>query len=146
MRKLMVAVCFALLAGGTTFAQERGKAPHGNWNPEKAAQRMAGKLMLDDEATAKFVPLYQEYMQKLAECRMGQKDVKAGAAQTDQEIDEQLQARFAAQEKRLEVQKAYYDKFKKVLTMKQVQQLYDRPDVARKFPPRGQGRPQMPRR
>ena len=48
----MVAVCFALLAGGTTFAQERGKAPHGNWNPEKAAQRMAGKLMLEAEALA----------------------------------------------------------------------------------------------
>ena len=70
----------------------------------------------------------------------------AGPIVRYQEIDEQLQARFAAQEKRLEVQKAYYDKFKKVLTMKQVQQLYDRPDVARKFPPRGQGRPQMPRR
>lgn len=146
MRRLMTAVCFALLAGGMTFAQERGRNPQRPWNPEKVAQRMADKLMLDDEKAAQFIPLYQEYMQKLGECRMRQQDVKASASLSDQEIDEQILACFAAQEKRLDVQKAYYGKFKKVLTMRQVQQLYDRPDVARNFRPQGQNRPQMPRR
>ena len=73
MKKLVMAVCFALLAGGSLSAQNAGNAPRGRWNPEMMAKRMAGRLMLDDEVSAKFIPLYQEYMQKLAECRVQQK-------------------------------------------------------------------------
>ena len=76
MRKLMMAVCFALLAGSTLSAQERGNTPRMRTNPEQMAKRMAGKLMLDDETSAKFIPLYEEYMQKLAECRVPKKEVR----------------------------------------------------------------------
>ena len=52
MRKLMMAVCFALLAGSTLSAQEGGNTPRMRTNPEQMAKRMAGKLMLDDETSA----------------------------------------------------------------------------------------------
>ena len=132
MRKLMMAVCFALLAGSTLSAQEGGNTPRMRTNPEQMAKRMAGKLMLDDETSAKFIPLYEDYMQKLAECRVPKKEKGSQAAQSDKDIDENIKARFSAQEKRLDVQKSYYDKFKKVLTMRQVQQLYERPDMGTK--------------
>lgn len=138
----MVAVCFALLAGSTLYAQENGDAPRKRMDPENMAKMVAGRLMLDDETSAKFIPLYQEYMQKLAECRVPQKEKGQQAAQSDQEIDEGIKARFAAQEKRLDVQKSYYDKFKDVLTMRQVQQLFDRPNMGRD--PRFQGKKPYP--
>ncbi len=77
-------------------------------------------------------------MQKLAECRVAGKEKGGQATQSDNEIDEEIKARFSAQEKRLDVQKSYYDKFKKVLTMRQVQQLYERPDMGGR--PRLQGK------
>ena len=137
MRNFVMAVSFALLAGSTLSAQENGNAPRMRPSTEQIAKRMAGKLMLDDETSAKFVPLYEEYMQKLAECRTPRKEKGSQAAQSDNDIDEDIKARFSAQEKRLEVQKSYYDKFKEVLTMRQVQQLYERPDMG--IRPRFQG-------
>ncbi|EGG53657.1 conserved domain protein [Paraprevotella xylaniphila YIT 11841] len=142
MRKWMVAACFALLAGSTLSAQEGGNAPRMRTDPGQMAKRMAGKLMLDDETSAKFIPLYEEYMQKLAECRIPGKKMGSQAAQSDKDIDENIKARFSAQERRLDVQKSYYDKFKKVLTMRQVQQLYERPDMGSR--PRFQGQRQHP--
>ena len=68
---------------------------------------------------------------------MPKKEKGSQAAQSDKDIDENIKARFSAQEKRLDVQKSYYDKFKKVLTMRQVQQLYERPDMGSR--PRFQG-------
>ena len=146
MRKLMMAVCFALLAGSTLSAQESRNAPRMRTNPGQMAKRMAGKLMLDDETSAKFIPLYEEYMQKLAECRMPKKEKGGQAAQSDKDIDENIKARFSVQEKRLDVQKNYYDKFKKVLTMRQVQQLYERPDMGRRPRVQGQKPHSAPRR
>ena len=146
MRKLMMAVCFALLAGSTLSAQEGGNTPRMRTNPEQMAKRMAGKLMLDDETSAKFIPLYEEYMQKLAECRVPKKEKGGQAAQSDKDIDENIKAHFSAQEKRLDVQKSYYDKFKKVLTMRQVQQLYERPDMGSRPRFQGQKTHSAPRR
>lgn len=94
MRKLMMAVCFALLAGSTLSAQEGGNTPRMRTNPEQMAKRMAGKLMLDDETSAKFIPLYEDYMQKLAECRVPKKEKGSQAAQSDKDIDENIKARF----------------------------------------------------
>ncbi|MCD8318875.1 MAG: hypothetical protein LUC45_08640 [Paraprevotella sp.] len=147
MRKLMVAVCFALLAGGCLYAQNDSPEGPKKMDPEQMAKRMAGRLMLDDATTANFVPLYQEYMQKLAECRTPKKEKGAGDGQTDAEIDARIQARFDSEAKSLDVQKSYYDKFKKVLTMKQVEQLYNRRDMPRKNAPKpGPDNRPMPRR
>ena len=161
MKKLMMAVCVALLAGGTMFAQNQNQGPQGGNrgqaqqqprqeeqqkpDPEKIAKGMASRLMLDDETSTKFVALYQEYLEALSEC-CGEKDEDKSEAKnepkelTDSEIDEQMTARFEAQEKMLDVQKEYYDKFKKVLTMRQVMQLYDRPNGMRQ--PHMGGQPQ----
>ena len=145
MKKLMMAVCFALLAGGTMYAQENKNLPQRKADPEKVAQRMASRLMLDDEAAAKFIPLYQAYMEELRACRPEPNKAARGNDATDEEIDKMMLSRFEAQEKRLDVQKKYYGKFKEVLTVKQAKELFDRPGYDRKFRPQGQRKP-SPRR
>ncbi len=129
MKKMMTAVCLALLAGSTLSAQENGNAPRTWKNPEPTAKRVAAKLMLDENTTEKFVPLYQEYMQKLAECRTPRNDNAPQTELSDKEIDEEIKARFSAEEQRLDVQKTYYEKFKEILTMRQVRQLFERPNM-----------------
>lgn len=37
---------------------------------ERQTHQMVKTLMLDDAATAKFVPVYQNYLKELRECRM----------------------------------------------------------------------------
>lgn len=37
---------------------------------ERQTNQMVRTLMLDDAATAKFVPVYQSYLKELRECRM----------------------------------------------------------------------------
>ena len=89
----------------------------------------------------------QEYMQKLAECRVPKKDGNGRNDESDEAIDSRIQAHFSAQEKRLEVQKDYYEKFKGVLTMRQVEQIYERPAFnARMMRPQGAPRQMAPHR
>ena len=143
MRKLMMAVCFALLAGSTLSAK-RAETRRMRTNPEQMAKRMAGKLMLDDETSAKFIPFTRNTCKSWRNAACPKKEKGGQAAQSDKDIDENIKARFSAQEKRLDVQKSYYDKFKKVLTMRQVQQLYERPDMGSR--PRFQGQKRILRR
>ena len=75
------------------------------------------------------------------------KDGNGKNDESDEAIDSRIQAHFSAQEKRLEVQKDYYEKFKGVLTMRQVEQIYERPAFnARMMRPQGAPRQMAPHR
>ena len=136
MKKLMVAVMFVLATGTAVSAQDFKPGMQKQITSEQRAKMMASRLMLDDKTSAEFVPLYEEYVNKLSECRPERRQRGEGQGLSDKEIDEQLKARFDRQEKRLYIQREYYDKFKEVLTIRQVKQLYDQPNLARKFPSR----------
>ena len=108
---------------------------------ENRAQQLAQRLMLDETTTAKFTSLYDEYQKALDEAgparnkKGGKKGDKAQqpnaeqpqeqAAPTDAEIIEQIEAGLAAQKARIDVQLAYVDKFKAILTARQLQQLFE---------------------
>lgn len=124
MKKYFLTVVMALFIGSSMYAQTLGQGERKEWNPEMIAQRKAAQLMLDDATVAKFTPLYQEYMNALKEARGTRTDRQAKNEMTDEEMDKQMQERFDRQQKCLDVQKKYYDKFKKILTMRQVQMLY----------------------
>lgn len=124
MKKYFLTVMMALFIGSGAFAQTADQNERKEWNPEMMAKRKAAQLMLDDAAIAKFTPLYQEYMEALKEARGTRTDRQGKNQMTDEEMDKQMQERFDRQQKCLDVQKKYYDKFKKILTMRQVQMLY----------------------
>ena len=106
-------------------------------SPEQAIEmktnRMAKRLMLDDATTAKFAPIYKEYLTepqgcmqncpKAANCPAnGQKC----AAMSDADIEKCIEQRFDMQQK-LDIRKNYYKKLKSVLNMKQMQALFCAP-------------------
>ena len=62
----------ALMCTTTLFAQ-KPEQKRQQLTPEQRIERQAARmdkeLMLDDETSAKFLPLYKEYLQAMAECR-----------------------------------------------------------------------------
>lgn len=136
MKKMFLGVAFALAALMPVNAQRNAKAQ--NISREQAIEmrtnRMAKRLMLDDATTAKFAPIYKEYLTELQECTKncpnaancsanGQKC----AAMTDADIEKCIEQRFDMQQKKLDIRKNYYKKLKSVLNMKQMQALFCTP-------------------
>lgn len=136
MKKMFLGAAFALMLVMPANAQRNQNAQ--KISPEQTIEmktnRMAKRLMLDDATTAKFAPIYKEYLTELQECVKncpnaancplnGQKC----AAMTDADIEKCMEQRFDMQQKKLDIRKNYYKKLKSVLTMKQMQALFCAP-------------------
>lgn len=105
---------------------------------ERQTNQMVNTLMLDDAAAARFVPVYQNYLKELRECRMmnrrhpssGQGTEQKGMKPqpkpvlTDAEVEQQIKGRFAQSRKILDVREKYYDEFRKILSPKQIMKIY----------------------
>ena len=105
---------------------------------EHQTNQMVKMLMLDDATTAKFIPVYQNYLKELRECRMmnrrqlssGQGTEQKGMKPqpkpvlTDAEMEQQIKGRFAQSRKILDVREKYYDEFRKILSPKQIMKIY----------------------
>lgn len=120
----MAIMAMMLAVGADASAQKRNKksveCTGGNKVcAEACAQRLSAKLLLDDATAAKFEPLYKEYMEALAACRVQ----KPEGEPTDAARIENLENRFEAQAKAAAVKKTYVGKFAKILTPRQVEQV-----------------------
>ena len=90
--------------------------------------------MLDDATTAKFIPVYQNYLKELRECRMMNRaklraegtGVKPDPKPllTDAEVEQQIKGRFAQSRRILDVREKYYNEFRKILSPKQIMKIY----------------------
>ncbi len=100
---------------------------------DKQAAKIVTDLGLDDKTAAKFTDVYKKYMKELDDVRKefplyGVKGMKAKAQAsipTDEEVDKMMRDRFKQSRKMLEVREKYYDEFRKFLSPKQVQKVYD---------------------
>lgn len=135
MKKTIIALAIACMAVATATAQEskdKKQQPDQNRRTEQMAQAMANRMMLDDNARAKFTPLYKEYMEALKAVRPERNaGAKRGAELTDKEIEESIEKNFETRQKRLDVEKTYYKKFKSVLNARQLKQLFGRNNTQR---------------
>ncbi|MBQ8422789.1 MAG: hypothetical protein IJY36_00820 [Coprobacter sp.] len=120
MKKIIFTIAVALMLIPTYAQTSTAKI-----NPELKARSMAEKLLLDDNATARFIPLYQEYMNALMQCRVY---TGADTLHTDREIEQYMKAEFESRRKRLAVQERYYDRFRFFLTPRQLLVLFSSPD------------------
>jgi len=109
---------------------DQGKKPDPEAIAKFQAEKMAATLLLGDDCTAKFIPLYTEYQKALrqvfkkympAKCT-GEPDQKP-AAITDKDIDAQIRAEFAKSQDILNVRTSYYEKFLGVLSPRQIKQM-----------------------
>ena len=115
-RVFIMAMVVAFTSFANVQAQQPEKPKHGD-RIEFRAKRMAGKLMLDDSQKAKFIPLYQEYLEAKAACRP---QLVFGKELTDEQVETNLEAMMDVREKALKIDKKYYKKLSKVLNAKQL--------------------------
>ena len=80
-------------------------------------------LMLDDATAAKFTPVYQAYQKEMRECRLPRLKKKSNEM-TDEEIAQEIERQFTQGRKVIDVKEMYYKEFKKILTMKQIREVY----------------------
>lgn len=134
MKKILMALavmCLATAPAGAQDNRDKGGKAAAEQAWQRRAEAMAGRLMLDDGTKAKFVPMYKEYVGKLSEARRPAKVAPKNAAQpTDKEILEGIEQEMDAQQKALDVKKAYYKRFKGMLNARQLKQLFGRRDFA----------------
>lgn len=143
----LAVLALTTICSGNMWSQNRPKAPGKEMSPEQRiemrVERMQRQLMLDDKTAAQFAPVYKEYLEALEACKPQKPETKP-AEMSDKQIEEQLTAQFDRQQKLLDTRKDYYNKFKKMLTMRQVQMVLksDRPHPM--MPKKMNGKPQGP--
>ncbi len=126
----------AMVCSSSIFAQEapenqKKQQPTPEQLIEQQVGRMERQLLLDEETAAKFAPIYKEYLEALAQCRPTTPDKDKGKPQpgkkemNDNELDKMMQTRFETEKKRIEIQETYYAKFKSILTIRQVEKIFN---------------------
>ena len=106
------------------------------------ANKIIGDLGLDDKTAAKFTDVYKKYMKELDDvCKEFFRDFKKPGGMekgkdgakvhkriqppTDAEVDKMMRYRFKQSRKMIDIREKYYDEFRKFLSPKQVQKVYD---------------------
>ncbi len=116
----------------------KGKRPHKRITMEQMvdiqSNKIIGDLGLDDKTAAKFKDVYKKYMTEMDDLRkknmpkregMKPGEGKAPQMPTDAEVDKMMRDRFEQGRKMLDIREKYYDEFRKFLSPKQVQKIYE---------------------
>ena len=131
MKKLFVLAISAILVANIS-AQEvkkegcpnKGKEMTKEERIESDIKRFTYQLFLSDKQAEKFAVTYREYATKLDELREKCKELKDKSREmSDAELEKAIKERFAIKKNVIELQEKYYDKFRKDLNPRQVEQV-----------------------
>ena len=130
--RLFGLLVMSVLVSATSLFAENRRMQRMQPIPEQCIEEqvihMQKKLMLDDKTASKFAPLYKEYLENMECCMLNRDEQREpNTMLTDEQIDQQITDRFAARRKMLDTQEKYYQQFKKILTMRQLEKLFDTP-------------------
>ena len=121
---MMAALLLAMTMSFGLSAQNVRKQDDPEQRIERRVENLTKQLMLDDKTAPEFAKLYKEYAAALRNCRVKpDKDLKG-----DEAILDRLKARLATREKVAATKQQYVDKFAKILTARQVNQLFEERD------------------
>ena len=79
---------------------------------------------MNEADSAKFSKIYKEYSDELQSIREQCRTARRGGM-SDEEVEAQMKGRLERLKKVAELKEKYYDKFKEVLTPRQIAALYD---------------------
>lgn len=139
---LMVLVAIFMGSQVALFAQEKKEArpERKQFNKEQMQEMQCNQIIkglaLDDATAAKFTPVYKQYMEEMRATRtMGSRrnPVNRTVADkqtpkpvpTDAEVEQAIKSRFAQSRKILDIREKYYNEFRKFLSPKQIQKMYN---------------------
>lgn len=139
MRKLIILAAFALtFSSAQAQRNEEDRAKMRSEMIGKVADRLAKNFELKDDAKADFITTYTEYQNEMFATNAQRPRPEANENEkkelSDAEATAKIQEQFAHQEqqiaqmqKRLEIQKKYYEKFAKTLTPQQLVKVFAQP-------------------
>jgi len=122
MRTLVIFTMF-LLASGSLAAQERAKERLQKAKKEYVVRRLG----LTNEQEKTFVPLYEEYIKKQQDINTQIRRLKIETntlALSDEELNADVDKLLELKQKDLDMEKEYLRKFRTILTVKQVVEIY----------------------
>lgn len=123
--RLFLFVAFIMLVGNVAAQAPKKRQ---DLSPEQRielrAEQMRQRLMLDEKAAARFVPLYKEYLQALGDCKP---EAKKAKPVTDAEIKKALDDRLKMQRAVIDTKEEYLEKFSKFLTARQLEVVFEMP-------------------
>ena len=126
----MVLVALFMGSQVAIFAQckKEGKTERKQFSQEQLQEmqcnHIINALALDDAETAKFKPVYTKYMEEMRATR-NMNPRTSRSELTDAEVDQAIKARFAQSRKMLDIREKYYNEFRKFLSPKQIQKMYN---------------------
>lgn len=121
---VLLLAAFLLTALGPAHAQGKGGRLSQLENAKIAF--ITTRLSLTQEQAQRFWPLYNEFVARRRELNRNSRQLKKEnlATMTDQQVRENLNQALATRQQQLNLEKDYLDKFQKVITVRQVGQLY----------------------
>jgi hypothetical protein len=102
---------------------------------EMQSRRIVDELGLDDKTANKFTEVYKKYMKEMNDLRLKNMPKKSDMKKdepnkpksfTDAEVDKMMRNRFTQARKMLDIREKYYNEFRKFLSAKQVQKVFDK--------------------
>ena len=115
-------LAISLILTFSTFAQKA----NGQFSDRLQSQRIAfitQRLTLTPEESQQFWPIYNQYTEKLQQIRSVKPD-KPLVDMTDADAEKALLGEFDKESRELELKKDYYQKLKKVISVKKISRLY----------------------
>ena len=122
MKKIFFLAC-SIAFTFTLFAQPKG----GKFQEKMQAQRIAfltQRLHLTPEEAQQFWPIYNQYTEKLQQIRASAKSDKQLDDRTEAEVEKDILTEFDKEARELDLKKDYYQKLKKVISIKKIARLY----------------------
>lgn len=125
---VLATVCLLLTCSLTARADDnRKQRPTHEQIVECQCKDIVSDLKLDDAKAKSFTDTYKSYQDELKAARdkYGKRNKKR-SEMTDDEIEQDILNRFAMSKQIINVREKYYKKFRKILTPRQIQQMYER--------------------
>jgi len=132
MKRIMILAISAMLVANVC-AQDpapkdsTAKQPTKEQRVEQDIKRLTHELMLSDKQAEKFAVTFREYV--AARDQIFEKDAQAPSPEarkelSEKELDKLAKARFASMKEMANLQSKYYDKFRKTLSARQVEKVF----------------------
>ncbi len=82
------------------------------------------RVNLTPEESQQFWPIYNQYMDKMQQIRSSSKMEKSFDDMSDADVEKMLMSQMDKESNALDLRKEYYQKFKKVISVKKIAKLY----------------------
>lgn len=113
-------------------------------SPTQVATKLAKALKLSDDQSEKFIPLYADYMEDIRKM-IDKHRVPHNENITDEQLEKIIESRFAISRSIVDIREKYYKKYKKFLSIRQIDKLYETEKKLDNRRPEGNNRPRIKR-